>query len=69
VVTPYTTGAITGRLLNPYAQIGTGEIAIAGEPFVCSQWTARTARACWRRVPPGERAAGRRRGERASAGD
>jgi cysteine-rich repeat protein len=39
VVTPYTTGAITGRLLNPYAQIGTGEIAIAGEPFVCSQWT------------------------------
>jgi len=40
VVTPYTTGAITGRLLNPYAQIGTGEIAIAGEPFACSQWTA-----------------------------
>jgi cysteine-rich repeat protein len=40
VTTPYTTGAITGRLLNPYAQIGTAEISVAGETFDCAQWAS-----------------------------
>jgi hypothetical protein len=34
----YTTGSTTGRFLNAYSQIRTGEITIAGERFVCPQW-------------------------------
>ena len=36
----YTTGTVTGRFLNGDPRIGDGTIAITGEPFVCSQWTA-----------------------------
>lgn len=35
----YTTGSVTGEFLNGDPRIGTGQIMVAGEPFVCSQWS------------------------------
>jgi cysteine-rich repeat protein len=37
--TAFTTGPITARFLNAYAQIGTGQISGQGANFVCSQWS------------------------------
>ena len=36
----YTTGQTEGHFLNAYVQIGTGQISISGENFVCQDWTS-----------------------------
>ncbi len=35
----YTSGSVTGDYLNGDPRIGNGQITVAGEPFVCAQWT------------------------------
>jgi len=36
----YTTGQTEGHFLNAHVQIGTGQISISGENFVCRDWTS-----------------------------
>jgi cysteine-rich repeat protein len=35
----YTTGSATGEFLNGDPRIGTGQITVSGEPFVCEEWS------------------------------
>jgi cysteine-rich repeat protein len=37
--TAYTTAAIEGHYLNGDPRIGTGRLALSGEPFVCADWS------------------------------